>query len=304
MAPSNHRRPGFSKRAQYSIFASYLLGILGAIVGLLLLLISIFDPHGFSALRTIGAEITAPVSRTLANIGGVTGNATENISAYINAGSKNAAMKRELEKNRIEILEARALKQENERLKRLLGLNKEVPESIGMARLISSTSSSSRRIATLGLGSTDGILTGQPVRAPEGLVGRVLETGPTTARILLVSDGQNVTPVKRASDELPAFATGRGDGTVEVRPINVGSNPFKGGDLFITSGSGGLYAPGIPVAVVIRKTDTGAIARILADSAKVSHVIVQPIFQAETVAAIKQEQLDETEAETDTTGGE
>lgn len=302
MAPPKNRRPGFSKRAQYSIFASYLLGILGAVVGLLLLLISIFDPHGFSVLRTIGAEATAPVSRTISEVGGATGSAGENISAYFNAASKNAAMKRELDKSRIEILEARALKQENERLKRLLDLDKEVPEAIGMARLISSTASSSRRMATLGLGTTDGILIGQPVRAPEGLVGRVLEAGPTTARILLVSDGQNVTPVKRADDELPAFATGRGDGTVDVRPINLGTNPFKGGDLLITSGSGGLYAPGIPVAVVIRKTETGAIARILANSAKVSHVIVQPMFQAETVAAIKQEKIDGTEAEAE--GGE
>ncbi|MEP2750809.1 MAG: rod shape-determining protein MreC [Parasphingorhabdus sp.] len=302
MAPPNNRRPGFSKRAQYSIFASYLLGILGAVVGLLLLLISIFDPQGFAVLRTIGAEATAPVSKTLSEVGGATGNAGENISAYFNAASKNAAMKRELESSRIEILEARALKQENERLKRLLDLDKEVPDDIGMARLISSTSSSSRRMATLGLGTTDGILIGQPVRAPEGLVGRVLEAGPTTARILLVSDSQNVMPVKRASDELPAFATGRGDGTVDVRPINLGTNPFKGGDLLITSGSGGLYAPGIPVAVVIRKTDTGAIARILANSAKVSHVIVQPMFQAETVAAIKQENIDQ--AETAAEGGE
>lgn len=302
MAPPKNRRPGFSKRAQYSIFASYLLGILGAVVGLLLLLISIFDPQGFSVLRTIGAEATAPVSKTLSELGGATGNAGDNISAYFNAASKNAEMKRELKKSRIEILEARSLKQENERLKRLLDLDKEVPEAIGMARLISSTSSSSRRMATLGLGTTDGILIGQPVRAPEGLVGRVLEAGPTTARILLVSDSQNVTPVKRASDELPAFATGRGDGTVEIRAINLGTNPFKGGDLLITSGSGGLYGPGIPVAVVIRQTDTGAIARILANSAKVSHVIVQPMFQAETVAAIKQEKVDE--AETGSEGGE
>ncbi|QTD56415.1 rod shape-determining protein MreC [Parasphingorhabdus cellanae] len=302
MAPPNNRRPGFSKRAQYSIFASYLLGILGAVVGFLLLLISIFDPQGFAVLRTIGSEATAPVSKTLSEVGGATGSAGENISAYFNAASKNAAMRRELESNRIEILEARALKQENERLKRLLDLEKEVPDAIGMARLISSTSSSSRRMATLGLGTTDGILIGQPVRAPEGLVGRVLEAGPTTARILLVSDSQNVMPVKRASDELPAFATGRGDGTVDIRPINLGTNPFKGGDLLITSGSGGLYAPGIPVAVVIRQTDTGAIARILANSAKVSHVIVQPMFQAETVAAIKQENIDE--AETAAEGGE
>ncbi|MGB5483412.1 rod shape-determining protein MreC [Parasphingorhabdus sp.] len=298
MAPPINRRPGFSKRAQYSIFASYLLGILGAIIGLLLLLVSFIDPLGFSALRTIGAETIAPVSRTLSNIGGATGSAGGEISAYFNAASKNAAMQREVEQNRIEILEARALRQENERLKRLLKLNEEVPDSIAMARLISSTASSSRRIATLGVGSSSGLEPGQPVRSPEGLVGRILETGPTTARVLLVSDGKNVTPVQRASDSLPAFATGRGDGTVDIQPINIGTNPFKGGDLMITSGSGGLYSPGIPVAVVIRKTETGAIGRVLANPAKVSHAIVQPIFQAETVRQIAENPMTDLEEET------
>ncbi|WP_417621699.1 rod shape-determining protein MreC [Parasphingorhabdus sp.] len=298
MAPPNNRRPGFSKRAQYSIFASYLLGILGAILGLLLLLVSFIDPQGFSALRTVGAEMMAPVSKTLSNVGGATGNAGNEISAYFNAASKNAAMKRELEQNRIEILEARALKQENERLKRLLKLNEEEPDSIAMARLISSTASSSRRIATLGVGSSSGLEPGQPVRSPEGLVGRILETGPTTARVLLVSDSKNVTPVQRASDSLAAFATGRGDGTVDVQPINIGTNPFKGGDLMITSGSGGLYSPGIPVAIVIRKTETGAIARVLASPAKVSHAIVQPIFQAETVRQIEENSAADLDEET------
>ena len=298
MAPPTNRRPGCSKRAQYSIFASYLLGILGAIIGLLLLLVSFIDPLGFSALRTIGAETIAPVSRTLSNIGGATGSAGSEISAYFNAASKNAALQREVEQNRIEILEARALRQENQRLKRLLKLNEEVPDSIAMARLISSTASSSRRIATLGVGSSSGLEPGQPVRSPEGLVGRILETGPTTARVLLVSDGKNVTPVQRASDSLPAFATGRGDGTVDIQPINIGTNPFKGGDLMITSGSGGLYSPGIPVAVVIRKTETGAIGRVLANPAKVSHAIVQPIFQAETMRQIEKNSVTDVEEET------
>tara|TARA_R110000824_G_scaffold17309_5_gene70456 strand:- start:10808 stop:11713 length:906 start_codon:yes stop_codon:yes gene_type:complete len=297
MAPPNNRRPGFSKRAQYSIFASYLLGIFGAVLGLLLLLVSFIDPQGFSALRTIGAELTAPVSKSLSEIGGATGNAGDEISAYFNAASKNAAMQQELEKNRTEILEARALKQENERLKRLLKLDEEEPDAIAMARLISSTASSSRRIATLGVGSNSGLLPGQPVRSPEGLVGRILETGPTTARVLLVSDGKNVTPVQRASDSLPAFATGRGDGTVDIQPINIGTNPFKDGDLMITSGSGGLYSPGIPVAVVIRKTETGAIGRVLANPAKVSHAIVQPIFQAETMRQIEENPLSDAEEE-------
>ncbi|WP_373490749.1 rod shape-determining protein MreC [Parasphingorhabdus sp.] len=298
MAPPINRRPGFSKRAQYSIFASYLLGILGAVLGLLLLLISFIDPQGFSALRTIGAETVAPISKSLSEIGGATGSAGDEISAYFHAASKNAAMQKEIEQNRIEILEARALKQENERLKRLLKLDEAVPDSIAMARLISSTASSSRRIATLGVGSSSGLEPGQPVRSPEGLVGRILETGPTTARVLLVSDSQNVTPVQRASDSLPAFATGRGDGTVDIQPINIGTNPFKGGDLMITSGSGGLYSPGIPVAIVIRKTETGAIGRVLANPAKVSHAIVQPIFQAETIRQIEIDQTMDEEQET------
>jgi len=297
MAPPNNRRPGFSKRAQYSIFASYLLGILGAVLGLLLLLVSFIDPRGFSALRTIGAEAIAPVSKTLSEFGSLTGNAGDQISAYFNAASKNADMQQELEQNRIEILEARALRQENDRLKRLLKLDEEIPDSIAMARLISSTASSARRIATLGVGSSSGLEPGQPVRSPEGLVGRILETGPTTARVLLVSDSKNVTPVQRASDSLPAFATGRGDGTVDIQPINIGTNPFKGGDLLITSGSGGLYSPGIPVAVVIRKTETGAIGRVLANPAKVSHAIVQPIFQAETVRQIEENPVDDLEEE-------
>ncbi|MDM8012014.1 MAG: rod shape-determining protein MreC [Parasphingorhabdus sp.] len=297
MAPPNYRRPGFSKRAQYSIFASYLLGILGAVMGLLLLLISFIDPQGFSALRTIGAEAVAPISKSLSEIGGATGSAGDEIAAYFNAASKNAAMQRKLEQYRTEILEARALKQENERLKDLLKLDEEVPDSIAMARLISSTASSARRLATLGVGSNSGLEAGQPVRSPEGLVGRILETGPTTARVLLVSDGKNVTPVQRASDSLPAFATGRGDGTVDIQPINIGSNPFKTGDLMITSGSGGLYSPGIPVAVVIRKTESGAIGRVLANPAKVSHAIVQPIFQAETVRQIEKDSVEDVEQE-------
>ena len=297
MAPPKTRRPGFSKRAQYTIFAGYMLAILGAVVGALLLAISIIDPRGFAALRTAGAEVTRPIAATLAELGDGLGAAGTEVRAYIDAGSKIAAMERELEETRIEILEARALQQENERLKRLLKLDEEEPDAVGLARLISSSASSARRLATLDLGSRDGVEPGQPVRAPEGLVGRVLEVGPNTARVLLVSDMENVTPVKRASDGIPAFATGRGDGTVEIRAINVGSNPFKGGDLFVTSGSGGLYSPNIPVAIVLRPTDLGAVGRVLATGAKASHVIVQPIFQAETVAAIEAGELDDGSAE-------
>lgn len=289
MAPPKNRRPGYSRRAQYSIFISYVLALLGAAIGAVLLLISIADPRGFAVLRTAGAEITAPIGRTLAELSSGIGNLGTEIAAYFNAAAKNAQMQRELEVARREIVEARALKRENERLLELLDLVEEVDRVIAKGRLISASISSTRRMATLSVGSASGVEIGMPVRAPEGLVGRILEVGPTTARILLVSDKDNVTPVKRARDGLAAFVTGRGDGTVDIQPINLATNSLKPGDLFITSGNGGLYSPNIPVAFVVEKTVGGALGRPLANPAQVAHVIVQPIFQLDFKAAVAAE---------------
>ena len=115
-----------------------------------------------------------------------------------------------------------------------------------------------------------------PVRTPLGLVGRVIELGNNTARILLLSDSESVVPVRRASDGVPAFATGRADGTLQLRLISLGINPLKIGDAFVTSGSGGLYWPNTPVAVVTELTRDGAVARLLSDPAASDMVAVQP----------------------------
>lgn len=167
---------------------------------------------------------------------------------------------------------------ENRRLKALLKLSETEPKPLGVARLIGSTSSSTRRFALLGAGRAQGVLVGMPVRSELGLVGRVLETGDRTARVLLITDTDSVVPVRRATDGVPAFATGRGDGTLQLRLINIGTNPLKVGDAFVTSGSGGLYWPGTAIAVVTRLTRDGAIARALSDPGSTEFVQIQPLW--------------------------
>jgi rod shape-determining protein MreC len=164
-------------------------------------------------------------------------------------------------------------------------LQEESVERIVVGRLISSTASSTRRVATLSVGSNYGVERAQPVRGPSGLIGRVIETGPTTARILLVTDAENLVPVMRASDGLPAFSAGLGNGLVLIKPLNLGESPFKIGDIIVTSGNGGLYQPNIPFARVVRKTSDGALARPLADPANTPYAIVMKAYQAEARAA-------------------
>ncbi|WP_164116762.1 rod shape-determining protein MreC [Sphingorhabdus sp. Alg239-R122] len=304
MAPPDKRRPGFSRKAQYKIFTGYLVAFLGAFGGLFLLAISYLDPAAFSAIRHGAADLTRPVTEffTAARSTGQKG--SSEVSAYFDAASKNAAMQRELEQSRTQLIEARALKQENERLRSLLGLVEEEGEPVAIARLISSTSSSTRRFATLGAGRSQGVEAGQPVREQRGLIGRVLSTGINTSRVLLLTDTNNVVPVKRASDGTVAFAEGRGDGLLNIRLINIGANDVKPGDIFVTSGNGGLYSPNIPVAIVDSLANDGAVGRPLSDPAAADFVVVQPIYQPELVPEAQGGEAGDEASGDDTEGGQ
>jgi rod shape-determining protein MreC len=174
---------------------------------------------------------------------------------------------------------------ENARLRGLLKITDGEAQQVAVGRLISSTASSTRRIATLSIGRNFGVERAQPVRGPAGLIGRVIETGPTTARVLLVTDSENLVPVMRASDGLPAFSSGLGNGLVLIKPLNLGESPFKVGDIIITSGNGGLYGANIPFARVIRKTSEGALGLPFADPANTPYAVVMRPYLVEARAA-------------------
>jgi rod shape-determining protein MreC len=285
MAAPQYRRPGFSRKAQYGLFATYVLAVAGAFFAALLLVISIADPTGFAALRTVGSEITAPVARFFDSIRRSVNGMSENTSAYFDAASKNAALNKKVKADNTKLIEASAIKLENKRLRQLLALVEKEPNKIAVGRLISSSATSGRRLATLSIGANYGLERGQPVRGPDGLIGRIIEVGPTTARVLLITDADNVVPVQRSVDGLPAFASGLSNGLVAIRPIDIGINPFKRGDIIVTSGNGGLYHPNIPYALVLKKTTDGAIARPLANPAFTPYAMVLNIYQPEATVA-------------------
>ena len=66
-----------------------------------------------------------------------------------------------------------------------------------------------------------------PVRSPDGLVGRIIDVGAIASRVLLVSDRTSIVPARLLRSGIPVIAQGRGDGTIDVRPLEVGRNPFS-----------------------------------------------------------------------------
>jgi rod shape-determining protein MreC len=278
MAPPSPRRPGFSKRAQYSLFGGYVIAVGGIAFAGLLLVTAQLDPEGHAAIQQGVADVFSPVSSgARAAIGGM-GSAGDAVLAYVDAGSKNRAMKAELEAARTKLIEGEAAKLENRRLKRLLKLEQRFDQPVARARLVSSTGSNARRYATLDAGTVHGVRNGLPVIGPEGLVGRIAQAGRVSSRVLLIVDAGNVVPVMRVSDGTPALANGMGDGRLELRSLAGGGVAIKPRDVFVTSGTGGVYRPGVPVAMALRTTRDGAIGRPLADPARFDFAIVAPEY--------------------------
>ncbi len=291
MAPPRRARGGFSRRAQYGLFASYVIAIVGLLVGLLLALTARFDPDGHAAIQGFFADLFAPVSLAGRSAGGGIVSAYEGVAAYVDAGSKNRAMEAELRASRTKLIEREALVRENARLKRIAGLIESEAAPVATSRLIASTGASTRRYATLSAGARDGIAKGQPVRSPDGLVGRVVAAGRVTARVLLITDAGNVVPVRRVRDGMPALATGRGDGFLDIRALEASQNPFGPGDRFVTSGAGGVYPPNIPVAVVRQSNREAGVAVPFASPNRLDFAIVLPPYVVPELDASSVERL-------------
>jgi rod shape-determining protein MreC len=279
MAPPSTRRPGFSRRAQYGLFLGYVLAVAGILFAAMLLVIAAVDPRGFAALKGAALDVTTPIASGGRSVVGFFSGIGDSIGNYFMAGSQNADLKREVAQSRRKLIEARFTELENKRLKALLRISQIENDEVAIARIVGSSFDSVRRLGTLSAGSSEGVLVGQAVRGPDGLIGRVIETGRWASRVLLVTDAASQVPVRSVRDGTPALAVGHGDGTIDLKTLEVGENPFRRGDILVTSGIGGLYPPGIPVALVARPERERTVAKPIADPGEIDFAMVLPIYQ-------------------------
>jgi rod shape-determining protein MreC len=272
-------RPGWSRRAQYGLFFSFLAVIAGIFVGLFLLVLSLVAPATFNGVRGAALDVTGPIASSLHEVTATATGLVSGASDYWDAASQNGELKRERNAMLRRMVEAKAIIQENRQLKAALQLREQTHDAVAAGRIVGSSFSSPRRFAILSVGSNDGVGVGMPVRSPDGLVGRIIDTGAFASRVLLVSDRANIVPARLLRGGIAVISQGRGDGTIDVRPLEVGRNPFKRGDIIITSGTGGLYPPLVPIARIVKLDDDGAVAIPLADPANTSFAIVEPPFE-------------------------
>lgn len=277
-------RPGWSRRAQYGLFFSFLAAVAGLVIGLILLALSLIAPQSYASIRGVALDATAPVTSGLRQVTATIGGIFTGAGNYWDAAHQNARLKRERELMLQRIIEAKAISLENRELKATLQLREHSRSPVATGRVVGSSFSSPRRYAIFSAGTSDGVRIGMPVQSAKGLIGRVIDAGSIASRVLLVSDRASIIPARILRSGQPVISQGRGDGTIDLRPLEVGRNPFKPGDIVITSGTGGLYPPLVPIARVVRLDDDGAIALPVADPGSTSFAVVEQPYEPEAVA--------------------
>src|SRR5215218_2367047 len=177
MAASAGPRLRWSRRAQYSLFFSFLAVIAGLIVGLILLALSLIAPQSYASVRGAALDVTAPISGALNEVTTTVTGVFSGAGNYWDAANQNGALKKERAALMRRMVEARAILEENQQLKAALQLRERSGQTVATGRVVGSSFESPRRFAIISVGSHDGVQIGMPVRAPEGLIGRVIESG-------------------------------------------------------------------------------------------------------------------------------
>lgn len=151
---------------------------------------------------------------------------------------------------RVDIMRLRSLEQENAAMRRLLNSPLHEPSRRMFAEVISVDSDPYLQRIVLNRGSSSGVYEGMPVITDQGLVGQVLSVAYASSRVLLFSDPSSTIPVVNTRNQVRAIVTGTGMHDELVIENMPRSSDIKEGDLLVTSGLGGVYPEGYPVAIV------------------------------------------------------
>jgi rod shape-determining protein MreC len=156
-----------------------------------------------------------------------------------------------------------ALQKENAELRGLKEALPAVAERWEVAEVVNVELNSLRQRVLLNRGTSNGVFKGQAVMDEKGLLGQTLHVGPWSSEVILITDPEHAVPVQIERNGLRTIAVGAGDTASLALPYLPANADVKTGDLLVTSGLGGVFPAGYPVARIT----------------EVHHDAVQPLAQ-------------------------
>ena len=213
----------------------------------------------FLALFTLNSKKIATVSRnSLIDFNSAGLKALDGISKSVKRIAPFASLREEnrILRARTEILtrrihEAELFRYENERLRGLLDFKKTAPYTSVAAQVIGRDPTNWSNSLIIDKGLMHGVRQNMAILSPNGVVGRVLEIGRYSSKILLITDTNSKVGVVIERTREGGVLVGRPDGKCKMIYIALDSDVLPG-DKVITAGLGSVFPKNIPVGEIAK----------------------------------------------------
>jgi len=218
---------------------------------------------------------------------------TDQVNDWIDGAARARTEREALQRQRIELAQlatyAAQLSTENEQLRRLLNVAETVEQPSVAVEVLYEPANTHVKHLVLNKGASSDIQPGMPVIDEGGVVGQIVRVTPYTAEAALMTDGKVSIPVQVLRNGLRLIAFGAGaDGKIAL-PYLPTDVDVQAGDTLVTSGIGGIFPAGLPVASVDHVARDDASGFAMATAAPLSHperyrhflvLLVQPAARA------------------------
>jgi len=204
----------------------------------------------FSSIRIYLNSIVSPVQYIADAPQKLFSTLSENLMTREELKERNQKLEKEnlhLKADRLLLTE---LENENKQMRKLLNSQYTFSNKRMITEVMSLRSDPFTHQLLIDKGAINGVYVGQPVINEEGVVGQVMQVGSTTSRVLLLVDASHGIPVRVQRNDVTALVHGSGAWNKLNVPFVQSNADLQEGDLLVTSGLGGRFPAGYPVATV------------------------------------------------------
>ena len=231
----------------------------------------IFVPGTAQQVEALGTRFLAPLQF---GVSGAVGQAEDLVSIVQRIGDlahQNDQYREEIDRLQAEIVRLRELEVENRDLRNLLGLKQRSGTGELLPVLVIARDPSPYvQSITIDRGEEDGLRDGMPIITWRGVVGRVSRVGPTSSKVLLVTDTSSSISgrVQSSESRVTGILRGRPEGGLVMQHIPQ-EESVQTGDTVITSDLGGVMPEGLVVGqiVQVRRKDVDVFQEALIEPA-------------------------------------
>lgn len=218
-------------------------------------------------VREGAAVVFGPVQEGLATMIRPVGEAFDQVGELLGLRDENARLRAELDRARQQQRSLADLARQNRHLRDMLGMRRRLVArdtrfSFLAARVIALGPSNFEWTITVDVGTRDGVRRDMTVVNGDGLVGRVVQAGPTTSRVLLAIDRSFSAAVRIAPTGEQGYLEGNAGDPLRLTLLNPEAKVGEDQQIVTASYRGGIFPEGIPVGTVSRVgKETGLLER-------------------------------------------